>query len=201
MQIWAVLHPALSSSQVRGRQHVWRERDTSEGRVAFLLRMSPERTSDGRHVVIDGRRWRASDPTLSPERRDELVSELMAARRAVASARRAEDDEGERAARTRVHAAKVALGERGPTWWGRIEQCVREMAQARGPAKTVCPSEVARALAGERDFRPLMPHVREAAAVLAERGEIAVTQGGAPVDARTARGPIRLGAATEAGDR
>ena len=155
--------------------------------------MSPEPTPDGRYLVIDGRRWRASDPTLAPERRNELVSELMAARRAVAAARRAGDGDEERAARSRVHAAKVALGERGPAWWERIERCVLEMAQARGPAKTVCPSEVARALAGDRDFRPLMPHVREAAAVLAERREIAVTQGGAPVDARTARGPIRLG--------
>lgn len=156
--------------------------------------MTPEPTPDGRYLVIDGRRWRASDPTLAPERRDELVSELMAARRAVAAARRANDGEGERAARSRVHAAKVALGERGPEWWKRIERRVLEMTRARGPGSTVCPSEVARALAGDRDFRPLMPHVREAAAVLAERGEIAVTQGGAPVDARTARGPIRLGA-------
>ena len=163
--------------------------------------MSPDRTPDGRHVLIDGRRWRASDPTLSPEQKDELVSELMAARRAVAAARRADDDEGERAARTRVHAAKVALGERGPTWWGRIEQCVREMTHARGPAGTVCPSEVARALAGDGDFRPLMPHVRQAAAVLAERGDIVVTQRGVSVDARTARGPIRLGAAPTAEDR
>ncbi len=39
-----------------------------------------------------------------------------------------------------------------------------------------------------------MPDVRDAAAVLAERGELVVTQRGREVDARTARGPIRLGA-------
>jgi hypothetical protein len=43
--------------------------------------------------------------------------------------------------------------------------------------------------------------VREAAAVLAERGEIAVTQSGASVDARTARGPIRLGLPSDPSDR
>ncbi len=76
-----------------------------------------ERTPDGHHVVIDGRRWRASDPSLPEARRQELVSELMSARRAVGAAKRTADPEAERAARDRVHAAKVALGERGPAWW------------------------------------------------------------------------------------
>ena len=49
--------------------------------------------------------------------RESLVHELMDARRAVAAARGAEDQEAERAARARVHAAKVGLGERGPVWW------------------------------------------------------------------------------------
>jgi hypothetical protein len=79
--------------------------------------MAVPRTSDGRYVVIDGRRWRASDPGLPEERRAELVGELMAARRAVGAARRAQDADAERAARDRVHAAKVALGERGAPWW------------------------------------------------------------------------------------
>jgi hypothetical protein len=41
----------------------------------------------------------------------------MRARRAVRDTRRAGDPDGERAARAAVHAAKVALGERGPVWW------------------------------------------------------------------------------------
>jgi hypothetical protein len=73
-----------------------------------------------------------------------------------------------------------------------IEATIAAMVAERGAGKTICPSEVARALAGE-DFRPLMPEVREAAAALADRGEVVVTQGGERVDARTARGPIRLG--------
>ena len=79
----------------------------------------PERTPDGRYVIIDGRRWRASDPSLPEERRQELVDELMAARRAVGAARRTGDEAAEKAARARVHAAKVALGERGTPWWER----------------------------------------------------------------------------------
>lgn len=77
----------------------------------------PERTPDGRYIVVNGRRWRASDPGLPEERRQELVDELMSARRAVGAATRADDAEAERAARDRVHAAKVALGERGTPWW------------------------------------------------------------------------------------
>jgi hypothetical protein len=81
--------------------------------------VEPERTPDGRYVVIDGRRWRASDPRLPEARRTELVRELMSARSAVGWAKRRHDAVAERAARERVQAAKVALGERGPKWWER----------------------------------------------------------------------------------
>lgn len=70
-----------------------------------------------RYLVINGRRWRRADPALSPDIRDRLVHELMDARRAVNSAKRDEDATAERAARARVHDAKVALGERGVPWW------------------------------------------------------------------------------------
>jgi hypothetical protein len=74
-------------------------------------------TPDGRYFVHGGRLWRCSDPGLSGEERQRLVRELMDARRAVGAAKRSEDEAAEREARGRVHAAKVALGERGPTWW------------------------------------------------------------------------------------
>ena len=62
-----------------------------------------------------GRLWRATNPNLPEEKRQRLVNELMDARRAVRDA-----EEGSKAmkeARRQVHAAKVALGERGPVWW------------------------------------------------------------------------------------
>ncbi|MEM8665775.1 MAG: DUF3253 domain-containing protein [Pseudomonadota bacterium] len=65
---------------------------------------------------------------------------------------------------------------------------------ARAP-KTVCPSEIARALASEEAaWRALMPQVRTHAATLAAAGRLRVTQKGRAVDALTARGPIRLAA-------
>ena len=82
-------------------------------------REQQERTPDGRYVIIDGRRWRATDPSIPEERRKELVAELMDARRAVGAAKRTDDAEAEKKARARVHAAKVALGERGEPWWER----------------------------------------------------------------------------------
>jgi uncharacterized protein len=66
------------------------------------------------HRVIDGRRWRTSDPRIPAHLRQALVDELMAGRRAVGHA---DDAASERAARDRVHDAKVALGERGSRWW------------------------------------------------------------------------------------
>ena len=75
-------------------------------------------TPDGRYSVTGGRLWRRSNPDLPEAERARLVGELMDARRAVGAATRAANAEAERAARARVDAAKVALGERGPTWWG-----------------------------------------------------------------------------------
>jgi hypothetical protein len=74
-------------------------------------------TPDGRYFVVRGRLWRRSNPALSEEDRARLVVELMRARRDVGAALRSEDSSAEAVARSRVNAAKVALGERGPVWW------------------------------------------------------------------------------------
>lgn len=74
-------------------------------------------TPDGRYFVVRGRLWRTSDPSLPADIRERLVKELMAARRAVAAARRRADHVAEKAAHDAVDRAKVALGERGPVWW------------------------------------------------------------------------------------
>ncbi|MEU6394636.1 hypothetical protein [Streptomyces sp. NPDC046939] len=80
-----------------------------------------EPTDDGHHVIIDGRKWRATDPSLPEETAAELRRHLMAARRAVRDALRQEDPEAEARARARVQLAKTALGERGPAWWEQSE--------------------------------------------------------------------------------
>jgi hypothetical protein len=151
-----------------------------------------ERTEDGRYLVIGGRRWRASDPSIPAALRQELVDELMSARRAV----RAKEPD----ARARVQDAKVALGERGPRWWEepddtdlavRAEAATRALLRKRA-GRTICPSDVARVVGGEH-WRTRMEQVRAVAATMARRGELVVTQEGEPVDLDTGvRGPVRL---------
>ena len=81
----------------------------------------------------------------------------------------------------------------------RIEELVLSLLAARD-GKTICPSEVARAL-DPKGFRTLMPAVRAVAAELCARGAIVVTQRGRPVDLARVRGPVRLGVPTSAASR
>ncbi|KQQ67069.1 DUF3253 domain-containing protein [Microbacterium sp. Leaf320] len=154
-------------------------------------KLGPERTADGHHLIIDGRRWRATDPSIPEVFRQELVDELMAARRAVKTS--------EVDARRRVHDAKTALGERGAPWWEdrtggpfdeRIAATIRSLTRKREQS-SICPSDVARTVGGET-WRSLMPDVRRVAAELADHDEIVVTQKGRPVSIREARGPVRI---------
>ncbi len=62
---------------------------------------------------------------------------------------------------------------------------------ARGPGKSICPSEVARALDPE-GWRTLLGPVRQAAAALAREGRIAILRKGKPVAPAEMRGVIRL---------
>ncbi|VWX61763.1 conserved hypothetical protein [Burkholderiales bacterium 8X] len=74
----------------------------------------------------------------------------------------------------------------------RIAQAIDTLLDQREAPKTICPSEVARALEPD-DWRPLMPQVREVAVTMALAGELVVLQGGSEValDAPL-HGPIRL---------
>ncbi len=56
-------------------------------------------------------------PALDSATRTRLTHELMDARRDKGAAIRVGDAAAREAARLRVDAAKVALGERGPPWW------------------------------------------------------------------------------------
>lgn len=83
----------------------------------FRPRMEPLTTPDGRYIVVRDRLWRAANPKLAAQQRSALVNKLMTARRQVATATKSGDAKSLKEARAAVHAAKVALGERGPVWW------------------------------------------------------------------------------------
>nr|WP_271211175.1 DUF3253 domain-containing protein [Rhodococcus wratislaviensis]GLK36951.1 hypothetical protein GCM10017611_38100 [Rhodococcus wratislaviensis] len=72
-----------------------------------------------------------------------------------------------------------------------LEERIRALLDARSASSSICPSDVARAVAPD-DWRPLMEPVREAARRLVGAGEVEVTQRGAVVDPGSARGPIRI---------
>jgi hypothetical protein len=74
-------------------------------------------TPDGRYFVVQGKLWRMANPNLSAEVRSVLVSELMAARRAVRSGKLTGDYAAEASAHHAVDVVKRKLGERGPGWW------------------------------------------------------------------------------------
>jgi hypothetical protein len=74
-------------------------------------------TPDRRYFLVGLTLWRCTNPGLSNEERERLTKHLMTARRAVATTKRAGDEEAVRCARRRVNAVKIELGERGPVWW------------------------------------------------------------------------------------
>lgn len=154
---------------------------------------------DERYIEIDGRRWRRTDPAIPDSLESELVSELMAARRAVKSAKDRGDDDALADARARVQDAKVALGERGAPWWEpreedalreRLAAAIRTLLRKRGDDKTICPSDAARVAGGEA-WRDWMRLAHDVAWRLADEGWLDVLRDGERV-AAPPRGPIRL---------
>ncbi|WP_238335647.1 DUF3253 domain-containing protein [Serinicoccus kebangsaanensis] len=73
-----------------------------------------------------------------------------------------------------------------------LEAAVLRLLAARAPRSTVCPSEVAREVAGDDGWRELMEPARRAARRLVVAGEVEITQAGRVVDPSRATGPIRL---------
>lgn len=145
-----------------------------------------EHTSDGRYIVVKGRRWRATDPSIPEPLRAELVAALMTGRRMV----RTHGD----AARVMVHDAKVALGERGDPWWAptaeglrkRIAATVRTLARVRGDGDFV-PDDIARVIGGE-GWRDHLDTVAEVVAQLCEQGVVHTGATDSPVRVRAAEG-------------
>jgi hypothetical protein len=74
----------------------------------------------------------------------------------------------------------------------RLEEAILGLLDERAGQGTICPSEAARLVGGEEEWRPLMEPARRAARRLVAAGRVEITQQGRVVDASTARGPIRI---------
>ena len=75
-----------------------------------------------------------------------------------------------------------------------IAETMLRLVAERGRSKTICPSEVARALGGQHPdgWGPLMQPVRRVAVRLAHEGRVAILRKGRPVDPDDFRGIYRL---------
>jgi hypothetical protein len=73
-----------------------------------------------------------------------------------------------------------------------IREAILRLTAERGPDKSICPSEAARALAGEARWQVLLPQVRRVAAALALEERIVITKKGKPVEPQNFKGVIRL---------
>ena len=74
-------------------------------------------TPDGRYIVIQGRLWRAANPSLPAASKVRHTRELLNGRRALKAAKTSADVAAIAAARKIIAGAQVGLGERGQVWW------------------------------------------------------------------------------------
>lgn len=73
-----------------------------------------------------------------------------------------------------------------------LRRAILALARERGPDKTICPSDAARAVGGEQ-WRDLMEEARELARELARRGEVEISRRGEVLDPDVPwRGPVRI---------
>jgi hypothetical protein len=84
-----------------------------------MVNAAPE--SDDHWLVINGRRWRKTDPSLPDDVVAALKSHLGRGRSGVRVAKGKDDADAVAAARNRTNLAKHGLGERGPKWWDETE--------------------------------------------------------------------------------
>ncbi len=74
-----------------------------------------------------------------------------------------------------------------------IAAAMLALLSARAASASICPSDVARAMAAdEKVWRARMPDIRRVAAQLAAAGRVKVTRGDVEVDALSKGGPIRI---------
>jgi len=73
-----------------------------------------------------------------------------------------------------------------------LEASILRLLASRAATSTICPSDAARDVGTEDDWRDLMEPARRAARRLVAAGEVDITQKGSVVDPSTAKGPIRI---------
>jgi hypothetical protein len=74
----------------------------------------------------------------------------------------------------------------------KLRATILDLTRQRGPSRSICPSDAARAVGGEQ-WRDLMDPARDVARELARAGDVEITQRGNTLDPdATWHGPIRI---------
>ncbi|KAK9895473.1 hypothetical protein P389DRAFT_197530 [Cystobasidium minutum MCA 4210] len=76
-----------------------------------------DRTPDEHYIIVNGRKWRATDPAI-PEAEFEELKHFLALGRSGSRKSKTKSEDDIKAARQYTALAKLGLGERGqPVWW------------------------------------------------------------------------------------
>ena len=73
-----------------------------------------------------------------------------------------------------------------------LQETILNLLSQRAKNATICPSEAARAIFPEDQWREHLEQTRQAARRLVATGQLEILQKGHPVNPSTAKGPIRL---------
>jgi hypothetical protein len=83
-------------------------------------------------------------------------------------------------------------GDRGGPAADRLESAILALTRHRGPGRSICPSDAARAVGGT-GWRDLLPRTRAVARDLARQGRVQITSRGRVLAADEAwHGPVRI---------
>jgi hypothetical protein len=98
----------------------------------------------------------------------------------------------------RLPRIRGAMRPPGPDSTSALEEAILTLCRADSSARTICPTDAAKAHAaqrgeGELGWRGHISEVRRAAVRLAEAGRLVIYRKGKPVDPRDFRGVYRLG--------
>jgi hypothetical protein len=117
--VWNLIHGSAGRLSVRADSTMDRVFRYFRDRAApYIASMTSDlKTPDGRYHVVQGRLWRAGNPSLPVDAKVRFTRELLNARRAMKVAKLANDEVAIAAARTAISVAQLGLGERGEVWW------------------------------------------------------------------------------------
>lgn len=111
---------AITRAAAKGVSNVKKSTTAAPKKVQHASHASSkqvDRTSDGHYIIVNGRKWRATDPAI-PQTELEELRHFLALGRSGSRKSQTKTEDDIKAARQYTGLAKLGLGERGqPVWW------------------------------------------------------------------------------------